>query len=211
MDKILYIVRHGETELNKLRIVQGSGIDSNLNDYGRRQARAFYERYKDVKFDIAICSGLKRTLETIHPFILDGLPYIIKPEFNEISWGDHEGKESSETTIQTYKNIMESWKQGKFEHTVPGGESPIELRKRLHEGLEFIHSLPYQKILICTHGRALRCLLTILNNESMVEMEKYGHKNTCLYMVRLKDGVFHIDTHNNTDHLEDHNLSFKEW
>lgn len=197
--------------MNKQRIVQGSGVDSNLNNYGRMQAMAFYERYKEVKFDIAVCSGLKRTLETVHPFILEGLPYILKPEFNEISWGDHEGRESDETTRETYMNIMNSWKQGKFEHTVPGGESPIDLRKRLFSGLEFIQELPYQKILICTHGRALRCLLTILNNESMVEMEKYGHKNTCLYKVRLKDGEFHIDTHNNIDHLYEKNLTYNEW
>ncbi len=32
MDKELYIIRHGETELNRLGIVQGRGVNSDLND-----------------------------------------------------------------------------------------------------------------------------------------------------------------------------------
>ena len=40
--KEIYIIRHGETELNRLGIVQGRGVDSDLNDTGRAQAEAFY-------------------------------------------------------------------------------------------------------------------------------------------------------------------------
>jgi probable phosphoglycerate mutase len=40
LKKIIYIIRHGETELNKLGIVQGRGVDSELNDKGRDQADA---------------------------------------------------------------------------------------------------------------------------------------------------------------------------
>jgi broad specificity phosphatase PhoE len=50
MDKELYIIRHGETELNRLGIVQGRGVNTDLNDTGRAQAAAFYERYKDIPF-----------------------------------------------------------------------------------------------------------------------------------------------------------------
>ena len=49
--KELYIIRHGETELNRLGIVQGRGINSDLNDTGRAQAEAFYQYYKETKFD----------------------------------------------------------------------------------------------------------------------------------------------------------------
>jgi len=42
MAKTIYFIRHGETEYNKLGIVQGSGVDSELNENGRAQAQAFY-------------------------------------------------------------------------------------------------------------------------------------------------------------------------
>ena len=197
--------------MNRLRIVQGSGVDSSLNILGQQQALSFYQHYKNIDFDIAICSGLKRTLETIYPFILDGLPYVMKEEFNEISWGDHEGKEPDAETLKSYHSIINLWKNGKFEHTVSGGESPTVLKERLLIGLDFIKTLPYKKILLCTHGRALRCLLTILKNESMTEMENYGHKNTCLYRVTLKDENFIIDLENNIDHLTESDLTHKDW
>lgn len=197
--------------MNRLRIVQGSGVNSSLNELGRKQSQAFYDYYKDFAFDIAVCSGLKRTVETIHPFLLDGLPYIMKEEFNEISWGDHEGKVSDPETIKNYHSIIDSWKNGIFEHTVPGGESPSLLKERLLIGLDYLKSIPQQKILLCTHGRALRCLMTILNNESMTEMEKYGHKNTCLYQVRLKEDNYFVELENNIDHLTGSNLIHNDW
>ncbi len=54
-------------------IVQGSGVDSSLNDTGFKQSKAFYEKYQNENFDVVITSTLKRTYETAYPFINDGL------------------------------------------------------------------------------------------------------------------------------------------
>ncbi|HYG15236.1 MAG TPA: histidine phosphatase family protein, partial [Bacteroidia bacterium] len=40
--KTIYLVRHGETEFNRMGIVQGSGVDSELNETGRKQADLFF-------------------------------------------------------------------------------------------------------------------------------------------------------------------------
>jgi bisphosphoglycerate-dependent phosphoglycerate mutase len=73
MDKEFYIIRHGETDLNKQGIIQGRGIDSDLNDTGRAQAAAFYAMYKDLTFDKVYTSALKRTHQTVKGFIDAGL------------------------------------------------------------------------------------------------------------------------------------------
>lgn len=39
--KDIYLIRHGETDYNRMRVVQGSGIDADLNELGNKQARAF--------------------------------------------------------------------------------------------------------------------------------------------------------------------------
>ena len=41
----LHIIRHAETEYNKLGIIQGSEVDSGLNDLGLRQSELFYDYY----------------------------------------------------------------------------------------------------------------------------------------------------------------------
>ena len=47
----LYIIRHAETEYNRKGIIQGSEVDSDINDKGDIQAMSFYEYYKDINFD----------------------------------------------------------------------------------------------------------------------------------------------------------------
>ena len=51
VEKEIYIVRHGQTDLNAQGIVQGKGVDAPLNELGQKQANAFYEAYKHVPFD----------------------------------------------------------------------------------------------------------------------------------------------------------------
>ena len=59
--KELFILRHGETNQNLNGIVQGSGIDSDLNHSGFAQCAAFFEKYKHHEFDLIIASQLKRS------------------------------------------------------------------------------------------------------------------------------------------------------
>ena len=50
--KEIFIIRHGETELNRLGIVQGSGVDAGLNDTGQQQAQAEMAQLADSAQDI---------------------------------------------------------------------------------------------------------------------------------------------------------------
>ena len=60
---MLYIVRHGQTDLNKLKIY-GGRIDSSLNESGIEDAKKAYLKLKNIKFDVVISSPYKRALET---------------------------------------------------------------------------------------------------------------------------------------------------
>ncbi len=75
IQKTLYIVRHGQTDLNKQGIVQGRGMNTDLNDEGRKQAALFFNAYKDVPFNKIYISELKRTQQSIQQFIDLGIPY----------------------------------------------------------------------------------------------------------------------------------------
>src|SRR5690606_41388740 len=88
-----YIIRHGQTDLNKQGIVQGRGINSPLNAHGIRQAEAFYERYKEVPFDRIITSSLLRTHQTVDKFIASDIPWTQHAGLDEIRWGIYERSE----------------------------------------------------------------------------------------------------------------------
>ena len=106
MIKKIFITRHGQTEYNKRGIVQGSGVDSDLNETGRAQARAFYEAFKVYPFDKLYVSALKRTQQSMKGFIDSGLPFEVLPELNEISWGVREGVPVDEEGSRYYQNMI---------------------------------------------------------------------------------------------------------
>jgi broad specificity phosphatase PhoE len=203
MDKELYIIRHGETELNKQGIVQGRGINSDLNDTGRAQAAAFFSKYKDVPFEKIYTSKLKRTHQTVQGFINLGIPWEQLEGLDELAWGEWEGKPNDVNAIAAFKAIMDKWQSGDYDSKFDGGESPNEVLTRLTAAVEIIKSHTEEKlVLVCMHGRAMRLLLCLLANKPLSEMGDFPHLNTTLYKVELTGDKFSIVEFNNTDHLK---------
>ena len=204
MDKELYIIRHGETELNRQGIVQGRGVNSDLNDTGRAQAEAFYQMYKDIPFEKIYTSSLKRTHQTVHKFIESGIPWEQLSGLDELAWGEWEGKPSSEHAIKIFRALVEQWQSGDYDAKFEGGESPAEVSIRLNEAIDYIKSKKEEKlVLVCMHGRAMRLLFCLLTGKPLSEMGDFPHLNTTLYKINLTGDAFTITDFNNTDHLKD--------
>src|SRR5476651_2236901 len=126
INKTLYIVRHGQTGLNKKGIVQGRGLDTELNAEGRLQADLFYQSYKNVAFDKIYISELRRTQQSIQQFIDLGIPYQKLAGLDELAWGIYEGKESSTETKAAFLQVVRKWMAGELDFKFDGGESPNE-------------------------------------------------------------------------------------
>ena len=203
MKKTIYIIRHGETDLNKLGIVQGRGMDSELNEKGREQAEAFYRAYKHIPFDKIYTSTLRRTHQTVRKFIDNNIPWTQYPGLDELGWGIHEGQESTEQIRSDFETITQNWRSGELHHKFEHGESPLEVKERQLIVLEkLIEENNDKNILICMHGRAMRLFLCLLTNKPLTEMDTFPHSNTTLYKVEYDGKEFHILDFNNTNHLE---------
>ncbi|TWR31743.1 histidine phosphatase family protein [Mucilaginibacter pallidiroseus] len=203
MQKTLYIVRHGQTDLNKQGIVQGRGRDTDLNDEGRNQARQFYEAYKGVAFDKIYISMLKRTQQSIQPFIDMGIPFEKLAGLDELAWGIHEGQPATPETKAAFLDLMRNWLDGNLDEKFEGGESPNEVKVRQLEALDVIMSHPEEKtVLVCMHGRALRLLMCILTEQPLTQMDAFPHQNLVLYKVVYDGSKFTIAEANNALHLK---------
>ena len=199
--KKIYLVRHGQTEYNKKGIVQGSAVNSSLNDRGKAQAQAFYNAYKDIPFDVVYTSALNRSIESVQAFIDQPIPHFIRPGLNEISWGEMDGKVATSTEHNEYKDLLARWQQGDIEFKMWGGESPVDVQKRQHPVVQEILQVPYDTILLCMHGRAMRILLSWLTGVELTKMDQFDHGNLCLYILEANAEGVKIVTTNDQRHL----------
>jgi len=203
MTKKIYLTRHGQTAYNKKGVVQGSGIDADLNDMGRAQAAAFYTQYKDHPFDKLYVSALKRTAQSMEGFIKAGLQYEVIPELNEISWGNREGLAIDAEGEVYYQQMIRNWQQGHTDYSIDGGESPNQVADRLRKAIAHIMAQEQEKeVLICMHGRAMRVLLTILLNYPIKSMDLFDHRNLCLYELEYTGTMFRLNRYNDVSHLD---------
>lgn len=199
--KTIYVLRHGQTDYNLKGMVQGRGVDAELNATGRKQAQQAYAALSSVGFETIYTSCLKRTHQTIAPFLKDGKSFTQLPGLDEISWGSQEGVVATKEEKNLYAQTLKDWERGELHKSVGGGESPLEVMARQKEAMEVILSSEAQTILICMHGRAMRILLAWVLNHPLSVMDGFPHQNCCYYTLQYTNGVFSISDFNKVEHL----------
>lgn len=199
--KEIYLVRHGQTDFNIRGIVQGKGVDSDLNEMGWQQSRAFFERYGKEGFEVVYTSTLKRTHQTMRPFIEAGIPHVEMSSLDEIDWGIYEGQVPTPEMHRNYLGIMAAWQKGELHTRCDNGESAWEMFTRQQPFIEHVRQASYRKMLVCSHGRAIRSLLCGFLERPLHEMDTFPHDNTCLYKLVYDGNTFNAVHFNDLSHL----------
>jgi len=200
--KTIYIVRHGETEFNRLGVVQGSGVDAHLNEYGKLQAAALFQCYQHVPFEIVLTSKLRRTHQTAMPFIEQGKPWEQWEELNEMNWGIYEGRPSSPSMHEAYKRVKAHWNAGDYDACLEGAESAAQLGERMGRFIDHLKQRTEKHILVCSHGRAMCAMVCLLKGHPLSEMNNLKHDNTGLWVAQYDGTHFHFKLENDTRHLQ---------
>ena len=183
-------------------IVQGSGVDTSLNDLGRAQADAFFQHYRQVPFDKVYTSCLRRSIESVHGFLSAGIPHESLAGLNEISWGLAEGQPVTAEADASYFSMLARWRAGETDLAIPGGESPRDVFTRMAPAVTKILDVKNeQTILICMHGRAMRVLLCHLMEQPLNAMDDFDHTNLCLYLIEHDGNRASITLRNDVTHL----------
>jgi broad specificity phosphatase PhoE len=158
----ILLARHGETEWNAVRRVQG-WTDIPLSVTGQAQAKALAQRLSRFPLTAVYSSDLGRAVETARP-AADSLGLLVQPlpELREKSFGDWEGL----TQIDLERDYPDLWRryhvERDFEALVPGGETWPEVHTRLSLVLRQIlaaHPGPEETVLLVGHGGSGRVLI----------------------------------------------------
>jgi broad specificity phosphatase PhoE len=175
-----FILRHGQTihQIEKPGITYFWPEDkppASLTDLGKKQIKNVAEKLKGKKFDLIFSSDVLRTRQTAEIVAKElGLKVKTDPRLRDINWGIYQGKPMKEAWAY-YEHQMEK----RFEKAPPGGESWLELQKRMVNFLEEIEKIYRDKnILIVSHGDSLWLLDSWAKGLTYKKMIK-DRKNGC--------------------------------
>lgn len=175
--KRIYIVRHGQTFINRYNKMQG-WCDTPLTEAGKDGAHQAGEALKDVPFDIALSSDLKRASDTCeiimsHNVNKDEAQHIASPFFREQFYGFFEGLDSEFAWRMIGGAHGYSTRQEMFKHesidTIKNwikeadpyhdAENAKEYWNRLNKGFKMIQEMDgADNILLVTHGFTIRSI-----------------------------------------------------
>jgi broad specificity phosphatase PhoE len=132
------LVRHGETEWNKVRRIQGSKSDTPLSETGRQQAAGLALRLKEERIQAIYSSPLQRALTTAQAIAeYHHLEVIPLASLKEINVGELEGVLASELKVR-FDEFMCRYAQGQEMLRLPGGESTADVQTRAWETIKTI-------------------------------------------------------------------------
>lgn len=164
----LVLVRHGESTWNAKGIWTGL-TDISLSEKGKEEAGKAGEAIKEIHFQVAFVSVLKRakeTLEEMEKILGAKIPTIENAALNERDYGDYTGKNKWQIREQLgeekFLQLRRSW-----DYQIPNGESLKQVYERVVPYYK-MHILPELKngknILVSAHGNSLRALVKFLDN-----------------------------------------------
>ncbi len=181
MDNVLVLVRHGESEWNKLNLFTG-WKDPDLSQKGVAEARAAGRLLwaDGYRFDVAFTSDLLRAQHTLALMLEElgqtDLPVHKDLALNERDYGDLSGLNKDEARKRWGEKQVHIWRRS-YDTPPPGGESLKDTAARV---------LPYwearirpevmagRNVLVSAHGNSLRALimrLEGLSGEAIVTRE----------------------------------------
>lgn len=201
--KNIYIIRHGETDLNKNHQLQGRGVNASLNEKGRQQALAVASKLALLPISKIVTSSLNRAIESAQPIAaLKKLQIECYPELDEMSFGDLEGK-VFESVKEDIRYLQSNWETGKLDVAPLNGESPLQVFERANAKIQdLLEKSEDKEIVIMIHGRLIRILLSVWLKYGLEKMHDVKHSNGAINYLQWSDGVFTTMKLNDTSHLK---------
>ena len=156
---VLLLVRHGETDWTRQRLLQGDS-DVPLSDAGREQARALASVVARFRPGVVVCSPLSRARETAE--LLGHTDPLPDERWQEAHLGSWTGRSSVELRAAQPADYT-GWRSGRS--TPPGGESFDALVDRVTAALDAALGAapgPDGTVLVVTHGGPVRAACQVL-------------------------------------------------
>ena len=200
----IFLVRHGETEWNRIHRFQGRS-DVPLNQIGKEQAHALALALKDEPITAIYASPLVRALETanliksFHPSI----PLFEEPGLIEMDLGEFDGMEAG-LWVERYPHFRKAWQETPSSVKMPGGESLQEVQTRAIDTLERItqNYPPQSTLLLSSHNFVNRTILCHALGKSLDRFRELKQRTAALNILYKQDNKLWAEVIDDQSHLQ---------
>jgi 2,3-bisphosphoglycerate-dependent phosphoglycerate mutase len=200
----LIITRHGETDWNAARRIQGM-TDVPMNARGEAQSEALAEALACMEIGLIFSSDLNRAVRTAEIIAarLYDMEHIRAPLLRERNWGALEGKNLQEIEDE-FPGDLERMRNGDLDFAPRGGESRNQLIARIDEFIGgLITERAGENILIVTHGGVCGMAIKRMMGIEPGARTPFRVENCSINIVdRLEDGFWIVETLNCIIHLQ---------
>ncbi|WP_022770760.1 histidine phosphatase family protein [Butyrivibrio sp. NC2007] len=180
----IYVTRHGQTDYNKKRMMQGRS-DIPLNEVGIAQATARRKTLGDIKFDAVYSSPLIRAVKTAQIIGNVSEEEIIKDErIIEANFGKYELMNYYATGVP----MMLYWSFPELFKAPKGVETIQEMIDRTSSFLKELEQKDYENVLVACHGGIIRPIRGYLENKKSGIIWRPRPKNCEIFVYECIDG-----------------------
>lgn len=197
----LILVRHGETEWNRVGRCQGFS-DVELNKNGREQINELAKSLKDKSISAVYSSDLIRALDTAKAIAnYHKLGVEVDPDLREMNQGDLEGLTFVEIR-ERYASLLTNWVGNPEAVKLPGGESLKELQDRAWRAVERIYIKHQdQTVVAVSHNLTIITLLCRFKGIGLEEFRSFKLKAASKNVILFRNGHFNVNVLNDVTHL----------
>lgn len=196
----IFLIRHGETDFNKLSKEWGQEDSAELNDWGQEQAEKIAQRLKITKFDKLFSSDLKRAMQTSEKIAKACKIEIIQDErLREYNPGEVDP--SSEKWVEKYKELLATGML-KYEIRPFGGENIWDLIKRTQS---FLESMQQEEgtIAIISHSGVNAAFMNLSQGREKDDFLSIKQDNTCINILDFNGEKWTMKVVNDSKHTDD--------
>ena len=198
----LILVRHAETDWNKQRLVQGGGVDQELNDTGRRQAQRLGQAFRDQKLAAVYAGPLRRTRATAEAIAQrHALEVISEPDLREIDAGSFNGAPVQQ--LGDFLNVYFARNGDAGQFRMPGGESLAKLAARTWGATQRILTRHQDgEVVAVSHHLAILTIICQTLGLDLGYFRRLRLSVAAISILEFRDGKASLVQLNDTCHLD---------
>jgi len=197
----LILVRHAETEWNRLGRCQGF-TDMELNENGRKQVKDLAESLRGKAISAVYSSDLRRAVDTAKAIAgHHGLPVEIDSDFREMNQGDLEGL-TFDVIRERYVELLNEWRNNPELVRLPLGETLKEVQERAWKAVERIY-VKYSEgtVVVVSHNFTIVTLLCRFAGVELKKFPAFKLQAASKSIVLCGNGHYSVDIINDVSHL----------